>query len=234
MDEEDPHDEGQGLLKTGTRWRDQEIKWWYHFAMFSLHYFGIGLAILATVMAQVHLQGKAEDWIRVHSAISTFGFFSIALDLVLLHKHYNERTYFPYCVSHNLLYLLKQYEVTSFTIPHDVLWLHQKIIILILGYVWVVLPISNFLTLVPEGSNLVLAIVGVQFLLTVYHWFFFIIFYFLFFVELCGRYLCCCCFCFFRSYDTTFPRPRESDSFMATVRNDTWFWKSYSWIYERL
>jgi len=178
MDEEDPRGENGELLSSGSRWKDPEIKWWYHFGLFCVHYVGIALAILATVLTQIHLNGAAEQWVHVHSAISTFGVLSILLDFILLHKHYNERTYFPYCAAHNLLYITKHYEVNSFGIPHDVLWFHQKLIILLLGYVWVVLPISNFLTLVPEGSTWIAVIVGIQFLLTVYHWFFFC--YFLF------------------------------------------------------
>lgn len=207
----------------------------YHLISFLAHYFGLAIAIMTTVTS-ITREKKA---ISVSSGVGVLAVISLVVDLYLLHHHYVNETYFPYCAAPHLLFMRKNKRVDPQPPPNETLYFTEKLLIFWQGYIFVIIPYTNLATALNRRKGamttwdeVILTLIIVQLCITLVAWVLFIGFYLVFIFEMLIRFFCFFC-CLYRPRKNTAPVPTD-DHIFASHSSDPIFYIPYEFLYENL
>lgn len=193
----------------------------YHLVCFCSHYFSFTVALLSSIFASFGITIFAT----YSNSISMFGLIALIADMYLLAYNYRRKTYFPYCASVHLLYLLKGQRVEPGAPNSGVLWLWEKIGIFFQGYIFVVVPSQNValgLRLYKDPHyeqyesllHFLLLVSMLQLIFSFLAWIFFLCFYIVFLCEVLLRTLFFPCVYYRPRYNSS---AVESDSYVPSM-----------------
>jgi hypothetical protein len=208
----------------------------YNLFCFLSHYFSFSVTLVSTVAASFgfYLFGHSTG------TIGLMGILAMIADLYLLVYHYKRQTYFPYCASVNLLFIVKGVRVDPGPPPNGVLWFWEKFMIFLQGYIFVVIPSQNValgLSLYNDPqyeriAGILLLISFIQLITSFLASIYFFVFYVVFIAEILLRSFC---------YPVCMFRPRtaaaiqETDYYiLASSETDPIFYIPYAILYANM